>query len=63
MQTVVFPRGWRSKWADVAQALLTFKKLFASNTHDDAPDALTGLVEKSYSIRTTYKYQTATLGV
>lgn len=46
MQTVVFPRGWRSKWANAAQALLTFKKLFASNTHDDAPDSLTGLVEK-----------------
>lgn len=46
-QSVYFPRGWRKKWPEFSRSLLEFRKNFRGNTHDDAPDALTGLVEFS----------------
>lgn len=47
LQRIRFPRGWKTKWPIFARHLLEFKKVFRANSHDDAPDALTGLVEKS----------------
>ena len=46
-QKVYMPRGWRQKWPEFARHLLEFRKNFRANSHDDAPDALTGLYEKS----------------
>lgn len=46
-QSVYFPRGWKKRWPEFARCLLEFRKNFRANTHDDAPDALTGLIEKS----------------
>jgi predicted phage terminase large subunit-like protein len=48
-QKVFMPRGWRQKWPEFARHLLEFRKNFRANTHDDAPDALTGLYEKSFT--------------
>jgi len=41
---VFFPQGWRYRWPEFYTALTTFQKE-GKNTHDDAPDCLTGLVE------------------
>lgn len=41
---VYFPVGWSYKWPQFYRAITTFQKE-GKNTHDDAPDALTGLVE------------------
>ena len=46
-KSVKFPRGWESRWPEFARDLKNFKKNFRANTHDDAPDTLTGLYEKS----------------
>lgn len=45
-QNVFFPRGWEKRWPALSRDLLSFKRLFRANTHDDAPDCLTGLYEK-----------------
>jgi len=45
-QNVYFPRGWDKRWPKLANDLLSFKRIFKANTHDDAPDCLTGLYEK-----------------
>ena len=39
------PRGWKSMWSSFANAILSYQKT-GRNAHDDAPDALTGTVEK-----------------
>lgn len=46
-QRILFPENWTAKWPVFAKDLLHFKRLFGANTHDDAPDALTGVWEKS----------------
>jgi predicted phage terminase large subunit-like protein len=44
-QFVHFPVEWAVLWPDFYNALMTYQKE-GKNKHDDAPDALTGLVEK-----------------
>lgn len=40
-----FPEGWEKRWPQFWSAITHFKKE-GKNSHDDAPDALTGTVEK-----------------
>ena len=40
-----FPRGWRRRWPEFFQAVTGYMKE-GKNAHDDAPDALTGMVER-----------------
>jgi predicted phage terminase large subunit-like protein len=40
----LFPRGWAHMWPDFHSAITGYMKT-GKNTHDDAPDALTGTVE------------------
>lgn len=40
-----FPRGWQRMWPEFHRDITRYMKV-GSNTHDDAPDALTGTVEK-----------------
>ena len=44
MQHVFFPKNWHIKFPEFHKAL-TFYQREGTNKHDDAPDALTGLVE------------------
>lgn len=44
-QFVYFPEGWAAMWPDFYSALTNYQKE-GKNKHDDAPDCLTGLVEK-----------------
>lgn len=44
---VFFPEGWIAQFPVFASHVLSFKKLFKANRYDDAPDTLTGCVEKS----------------
>lgn len=44
---VRMPIGWEERWPIFYNHLTQFKKSFRSNKHDDAPDTLTGIVEKS----------------
>lgn len=40
-----FPKGWNHLWPEFHKAITTYMKV-GKNDHDDAPDALTGTVEK-----------------
>src|SRR5690606_15905896 len=49
VQTYIrFPQDWALKWPAFYNALADYQKE-GKNKHDDAPDALTGLVEKFVS--------------
>lgn len=48
---VRFPADWRVRWPQFAADVLGFRRLFRSNAHDDAPDALTGIVETELTPR------------
>ncbi len=43
---VLFPEGWKNKWPVFYDAVINYQKE-GKNKHDDAPDTLTGLVEKT----------------
>ena len=43
---VLFPEGWVDKWPAFYDAVINYQKE-GKNKHDDAPDTLTGLVEKT----------------
>jgi len=42
---VYFPWNWRDRWPDFFAAMNNYQKE-GKNEHDDAPDAVTGLVEQ-----------------
>ncbi|MDU5141075.1 MAG: phage terminase large subunit [Paenibacillus dendritiformis] len=44
LEQVIFPEGWEKKWPAFYKALMKYQRK-GKNAHDDAPDALTGLVE------------------
>ena len=48
---VLFPKGWQRRWPEFARSVLNYRKE-VTNAHDDAPDALTGIIEK-YNKNTT----------
>lgn len=51
---VYFPEGWELRFPLFAQAMKAYRKA-GSNAHDDAPDAVTGMVEMRNSTqRTTF---------
>lgn len=45
-QRIVFPDDWHIRWPEFYLHLTTFKRKFSANIHDDAPDTLTGIIEK-----------------
>lgn len=49
MRRVVMPADWQSRWSEFAQDLTDFRRSFRANAHDDAADALTGVVENETS--------------
>ena len=44
MEHIYFPAGWENRWAEFAEAILTYQRT-GKNAHDDAPDCLTGICE------------------
>ena len=44
MEHIYFPAGWENRWAEFAEAILTYQRT-GKNAHDDAPDCLTGIAE------------------
>lgn len=42
------PHDWQSRWGDFAENVTHFRRTFSANKHDDAPDALTGIIEKEF---------------
>ena len=56
-----FPVGWERKWPEFHNAIAKHRKE-GSNSHDDAPDALTGCFEKR-KIRVKKQYSKEDLGI
>lgn len=48
LQRVRFPSGWESCWPDLYAHLTGYRQLFRANRWHDAPDALTGIVEREF---------------
>lgn len=44
MQHLLYPEGWEKKWPKYHAAMTTYQRA-KKNSHDDAPDATTGLAE------------------
>lgn len=44
MEHIYFPANWRHRWPELYQELMTYQRE-GKNAHDDAADALTGIVE------------------
>lgn len=45
-QHVIMPRGWKDKFPLFHEHVTDFLRDFSGNDHDDAPDCLTGMIEK-----------------
>ena len=52
-QNILFPKGWKDKDPVLARALLNYSRK-GKNTHDDAPDTLTGVSEFLQSSQNFY---------
>ena len=46
LHLVRFPKGWATRWAEMYAHLMTYRRDFRSNRWHDAPDVLTGIVER-----------------
>lgn len=46
LRNVMMPTDWKQRWPDFAHHLMTYKRVFRSNRWHDAPDVLTGIVER-----------------
>ncbi len=42
---IYYPRGWESRWREFARDVKSYRKE-GKNAHDDAPDVLSGIVER-----------------
>ena len=49
LHTLRMPNNWHLLWPEFYAHLTTFKRQLKANSHDDAADALTGIVEKEIS--------------
>ena len=49
MHTVRFPRGWSQRWPEMYAHLSSYSRIFRSNRWHDAPDVLTGIIEREAS--------------
>ncbi len=50
MQKIVFPEDWHIRWSEFYSHTTRFKRNFKANKHDDAPDVLTGIIEKGQEV-------------
>jgi len=47
LQNIIMPKGWILRWPEFANDVLRYKRMFSANNFDDAPDTLTGIIEKN----------------
>ncbi len=46
MEHIYYPKNWKERWPEFSKAILNYQRE-GKNKHDDAPDALTGVAEKT----------------
>lgn len=59
LHTVRMPEDWCVRWPEFYTHLTTYKRLFRANRHDDAADALTGIVEREVTQSSSGRWQRA----
>ena len=59
LHTVRMPEDWCVRWPEFYAHLTTYKRLFRANRHDDAADALTGIVEREVTQSSSGRWQRA----
>lgn len=53
---ILFPLDWQRRFPEFYSHITNYKKLFAANKHDDAPDTLTGIIETEFERRAKSNY-------
>ena len=51
------PHDWHLRWPEFYAHLTTYRRLFRANRHDDAADALTGIVEREIATESGGRWQ------
>lgn len=46
VRNIAMPEGWQQRWPDFAAHLQTYQRTFRNNRWHDAPDVLTGIIER-----------------
>ena len=46
MEHIYYPINWRDRWPEYYEAMTSYQKE-GKNKHDDAPDATTGVAERT----------------
>ncbi len=46
LRNVAMPEDWKRRWPEFAHHLITYRRVFRTNRWHDAPDVLTGIVER-----------------
>lgn len=46
LHTLRMPHDWARRWPEFYAHLTTFRRLFRANSHDDAADVVTGIIER-----------------
>ncbi len=46
LRNIAMPEGWQQRWPEFATHLQTYQRTFRNNRWHDAPDVLTGIVER-----------------
>lgn len=49
LQNIYMPSDWRLRWPEFYNDLIAYKRMYRANRWHDAPDVLTGIVEKEIS--------------
>jgi len=50
-EAIVFPVDWQDRWPTFAAHVRHYKRIYRANKYNDAPDVLTGIVEKEVFAR------------
>lgn len=48
------PKNWKIRWPEFYTHLTAYKRLFRANRHDDAADAITGIIEREVGTTSGY---------
>lgn len=57
LHNIRLPRDWHRRWPELYAHLTTFRRRFRANKHDDAADAMTGIVEREVTAASSGRWQ------
>ena len=57
IHNIRMPEDWNLRWPEFYAHLTTYRRKFRANRHDDAPDALTGIIEREVADSPSGRWQ------